>query len=149
MIGINVLHTTLTLTLKLEAWSSKLWSFEAWGEFNYKSVRSWEFTYLIDFRVYIAIALWTMMQNRVPTTLTSVYRLFLRASSAAVLHHARACTNLRRRWRPAFDKAAKVAKELQQPSSDTPDNWKTEKIEWLKVWNKRSKFNFASFSLCQ
>jgi len=89
-------------------------------------------------------ALWTIMQNRLPRTVTSVYRLFLRTSSAAVLHNVRACTNLRKRWRPSFDGVAKIVKELQQPPSDAPDNWKAEKIEWLKVWNERSKSSLES-----
>jgi hypothetical protein len=79
------------------------------------------------------------VQNRLPATLRSVYRLFLRASSAAVLNHGRACSNLRQRWRPAFDAAARVTKELQQASSEAPVGWKEQREQWLKLWNERSE----------
>jgi len=71
-----------------------------------------------------------------PGTLRSVYRLFLRASSASVLHHRVACANLRRLLRPTFDAAADVSRQIQVTP---PQNVKheAELRAWLDCWEKR------------
>jgi hypothetical protein len=77
---------------------------------------------------------------------TSVYRLLLRTCSAAVLHHRRSCLNLRKRWRPTFDAAARVTKALQQAPSDATDTWRAEREKWLRTWNARStRMSFSCF----
>lgn len=75
-------------------------------------------------------------QGRLPASFTSLYRLFLRTASAAVLHHRSARINLITRWRPAFDAAAKVTKELEHNSLNS-SRWKQERIDWLTIWNER------------
>ncbi len=72
-----------------------------------------------------------------PSRLTSLYRLTLRAASASVKHHAGATRNLRALYRPVFEDAAKVAKDLV---------WSTERSEelegkerWFVEWEKRSE----------
>lgn len=74
-----------------------------------------------------------------PPTFTTLYRLFLRTCSASVLHHPRATSNLRALWRPTFEDAVKVVKQLQE----FPDNSKKETnkklIHWLQVWERRSQ----------
>ncbi|KAN0081455.1 hypothetical protein V8E55_009079 [Tylopilus felleus] len=50
--------------------------------------------------------------NRLPPSFISLYRLFLRASSASVLHQNEARKQLRRLFRPVFDAAAQVVKDL-------------------------------------
>ena len=86
-------------------------------------------------------------QVRLPPSFTSLYRLFLRTSSAAVLHQRRAQINLRKRWRPVFDAGAKVTKELQNCNTDASDASVQEKIEWLRVWNDRSMCHSMSSEL--
>ncbi|KAF9237872.1 hypothetical protein BU15DRAFT_88562 [Melanogaster broomeanus] len=55
--------------------------------------------------------------GRLPPSFTSLYRLVLRATSASVLHHTGARKNFRKLWRPAFDAAAQVFRELQSCQS--------------------------------
>lgn len=50
--------------------------------------------------------------HRLPPSFISLYRLFLRASSASVLHQNEARKQLRRLFRPVFDAAAQVVKDL-------------------------------------
>ncbi|KAF9523855.1 hypothetical protein CPB83DRAFT_774777 [Crepidotus variabilis] len=71
------------------------------------------------------------------STLTSVYRLFLRTVSVSVLHQRSACLNLRRRWRPVFDAAAKVSLELQNVPAEAAQAYRLERLAWLVDWNKR------------
>ncbi|KAF8957341.1 hypothetical protein BDZ97DRAFT_112138 [Flammula alnicola] len=73
--------------------------------------------------------------NRLPASFRSLYRLFLRTSSAVVLHHPRASRNLRRRWRPVFDEAAKVTREVQHDSYSSERS--KDRVEWLKTWHSR------------
>ena len=77
-----------------------------------------------------------MAESRLPATFTSLYRLFLRASSASVLHHTVATRNLRRLWRPTFDGAATVAKRLHV-SQDVTERSRLR--DWLNTWEKRSE----------
>ncbi|TFK45018.1 hypothetical protein BDQ12DRAFT_673958 [Crucibulum laeve] len=72
--------------------------------------------------------------QRLPPAFTSLYRLFLRTSSASVLHHRKATRNLRTLYRPTFDAGAQVTKQLQNAT----DAISREKLErWLKIWNQR------------
>lgn len=80
------------------------------------------------------------IQTRLPATFRSVYRLFLRTSSATVLHHKQARRSLRERWRPVFDAGAKVIYELQDKPDDASDTWVREREEWLKNWDERSVY---------
>ncbi|KAF8507747.1 hypothetical protein JB92DRAFT_2958263 [Gautieria morchelliformis] len=71
---------------------------------------------------------------RLSSQLTSTYRLFLRATSAAVLHHPTATRNIRKLYRPIFDEAANVDVQVKT----TRDPQKTKLLEqWLVTWNKR------------
>ena len=79
-------------------------------------------------------------QCRLPASFTSLYRLFLRTASASVLHHRSARLNLITRWRPVFDAAAKVTKELEYSPQDSTSTWRQERIDWLKIWNERGRF---------
>jgi len=74
--------------------------------------------------------------TRLPASFTSLYRLFLRTASAAVLHHRSARINLITRWRPIFDAAARVTKELEY-SPQSSSVWRQARIDWLAVWNER------------
>ncbi|KAI9568911.1 hypothetical protein HD554DRAFT_687120 [Boletus coccyginus] len=51
--------------------------------------------------------------NKLPSSFTSLYRLFLRAGSASVLHQKAARKQLRWLFRPIFDVAARVVGDLQ------------------------------------
>ena len=79
--------------------------------------------------------------NRLPANFKSLYRLFLRTASASVLHHPRASRNLRRRWRPTFDDAARVTREVQREHIyyESESGNKKGGVEWLKLWHERSK----------
>ena len=83
------------------------------------------------------------LQNtqKLPPTFTSLYRLFLRTTSAAVLHHPNSKRNLRRLWRPIFNTAASVIDQIQQ---DSPERQKLE--HWFRIWNTRStKSTYSPF----
>ncbi|KAK1226595.1 hypothetical protein PQX77_010435 [Marasmius sp. AFHP31] len=72
--------------------------------------------------------------TRLPPTLTSVYRLFLRTASASVLHHRIATRNLRQLWRPVFEDAAQVVKKMGKAK----DGQERRDLEnWLGQWEKR------------
>jgi len=76
-----------------------------------------------------------MSKSKLPASLTSVYRLCLRASSASVLHHRVAAANLRRLLRPTFDAAANVTKQLQNGPSNTDEQAQLK--AWLNTWEER------------
>ncbi|KAF5365919.1 hypothetical protein D9758_006682 [Tetrapyrgos nigripes] len=76
-----------------------------------------------------------MSSSSLPASFTSLYRLFLRSTSASVLHHKLARRNLRNLWKPAFVEAAKAVKELQNPSTSSSTRGKLE--AWLDVWQRR------------
>ena len=82
------------------------------------------------------------MQGRLPASFTSLYRLFLRTASASVLHHKTARLNLITRWRPIFNAAAKVTKELEysSPQDNSSSTWRQERVDWLNIWNERGRF---------
>lgn len=79
-------------------------------------------------------------QARLSPTFTSLYRLFLRTTSASVLHHTAAKRNLRRLWRPTFDNAVQVTKRLENGPKDVTARKELE--IWLEVWNNRSQDPF-------
>jgi hypothetical protein len=75
--------------------------------------------------------------HRLPPSFTSLYRLFLRASSAAVLHHRVAARNIRTLWKPTFREAAVVIRRLQSPSLEAS---KREQFEgWRCQWELNSE----------
>jgi len=73
--------------------------------------------------------------HKLPPSFTSLYRLFLRASSAAVLHHRAATRNIRTLWRPTFREAAVVIRRLQSPSLGAS------KREHLEGWRCQWELN--------
>jgi len=77
--------------------------------------------------------------RKLPPSFTSLYRLFLRTSSAAVLHHGAATRYVRTLWKPTFREAAVVVHELQSPTLGTSEK------EQLEKWNSR----WESSSECQ
>jgi len=83
------------------------------------------------------------LQSGLPASFTSLYRLFLRTASASVLHHRSARLNLIARWRPIFDAAAKVTKELEYSPQDSTSTWRQERVDWLKIWNERVDHTLA------
>ncbi|KAJ7033407.1 hypothetical protein C8F04DRAFT_957651 [Mycena alexandri] len=70
-----------------------------------------------------------------PSHFTSLYRLFLRTSSASVLHQRKASPTVRKLWRPAFEDAAKVTTELQSTSLSPVRRYDLEL--WLQTWHRR------------
>ncbi|KAF9036943.1 hypothetical protein BDZ89DRAFT_451056 [Hymenopellis radicata] len=69
-----------------------------------------------------------------PATFTSLYRLALRTSSAAVLHTSYAVKPLRRIWRTPFENAARVIHKLEKnPSPEI----KADLQVWLTTWERR------------
>ena len=82
---------------------------------------------------------------QLPPEFKSLYRLFLRTASATVLHHPQATRNLRLLWRPAFDAAARVTNQYNDPRTDTAQ--RTLQGKWLKGWDQRSKFYAKTYVL--
>ena len=79
---------------------------------------------------------------RLSSQLKSTYRLFFRATSAAVLHHPTATRNIRKLYRPTFNEAAKVEMQVQ-----TSQDAQTSKMltQWLVKWNERGDSLLALF----
>lgn len=67
-----------------------------------------------------------------PFTFTGVYRLFLRATSASVLHHNVAKKQLRSLWRPHFREAAKILHTLQDRKLSAYE--RTRREGWMVKW---------------
>ena len=83
-----------------------------------------------------------MVGKPLPPSFTSVYRLFLRATSSSVLNHRSSTRRLRRLWRPTFSQAADVIRRLQSLSNTDKDAHVL--TDWLKVWQERgSSFDIA------
>ncbi|KAJ4468296.1 hypothetical protein J3R30DRAFT_1696558 [Lentinula aciculospora] len=77
-----------------------------------------------------------------PPSFTSLYRLFLRTSSASVLHQSLAVKNIRSLWRPIFADAAHVFKKLQaNPSDQALQNWLT---DWETRMDRTLSILYAS-----
>jgi hypothetical protein len=74
---------------------------------------------------------------KLPSSFTTLYRLFLRASSASVLHHRAATGYVRTLWKPTFREAAVVTLKLQSQTLETPEREKLEK--WRSRWELSSK----------
>jgi hypothetical protein len=74
----------------------------------------------------------TIPVHGLPRSITSLYRLFLRTSSAAVLHHRAATRYIRPLWRPTFREAAIVNRRLQVPTLGSSEKAQLER--WLCLW---------------
>lgn len=72
--------------------------------------------------------------HKLPSSFTSLYRLFLRASSTAVLHHRAATRHARTLWKPTFREAAVVIHRLQSPTLEISEKEKLEK--WRCLWER-------------
>lgn len=69
-----------------------------------------------------------------PPAFKSVYRLFLRATSASVLHKTWAVKSLRKLWKPIFVTAAVNVKKLESPEySAEHENLR----RWMLMWESR------------
>ncbi|KZV66709.1 hypothetical protein PENSPDRAFT_584914 [Peniophora sp. CONT] len=79
--------------------------------------------------------------SKLPSSLTSLYRIFLRASSASVLDQRTARKELRRLWRPNFESAAETARQLERP--DLTQTERARREEWLRVWEQRADNTLA------
>jgi hypothetical protein len=79
----------------------------------------------------------TLPAPRLPHSFTSLYRLFLRASSAAVLHHRAATRYIRPLWKPTFREAAVVVRRLQNPTLGSSEKAPLER--WLCLWELSSE----------
>ncbi|KAJ3749179.1 hypothetical protein DFH05DRAFT_1390683 [Lentinula detonsa] len=66
-----------------------------------------------------------------PSSFTSLYRLFLRTSSASVLHQSLAVRNIRALWRPIFSDAAHVIEKLQAKPCEREQELLR---NWLRNW---------------
>ncbi len=76
--------------------------------------------------------------HRLPPSFTSVYRLLLRTSSAAVLDHKAATRYVRTLWKPTFREAATVILRLQNPTLATAEKAQLER--WLCLWESSSVY---------
>ena len=74
--------------------------------------------------------------DRLPTSFTSLYRLFLRASSASVLHQNASRKQLRQLFRPVFDAAAQVVGDLQNNQLSPSERMRRE--HFLNTFQQRS-----------
>ena len=70
-----------------------------------------------------------------PPHFFSLYRLFLRSTTASVLSHTEATSTLRSIWRPVFVQAATVMRQLER---DRPSAEQREALtHWLTQWETR------------
>ncbi|VDC02835.1 unnamed protein product [Peniophora sp. CBMAI 1063] len=81
------------------------------------------------------------LESRLPPSLTSLYRLFLRAASASVLDQHTARKQLRRLWRPNFESAARIIRDLDR--ADTVPTERARLEEALRVWEQRADNTLA------
>lgn len=79
-----------------------------------------------------------------PPSLASLYRLFLRAASASVLDQRTARKELRKLWRPNFETAARIIRDIER--ADLAVAEKARRKEWLRVWEQRGACHVALFS---
>ncbi|KAI0333333.1 hypothetical protein GY45DRAFT_1272526 [Cubamyces sp. BRFM 1775] len=70
-----------------------------------------------------------------PPSFRSLYRLFLRATSASVLAHPKATNRLRRLWRPIFDEAARVIRQIDDDR--LPASQRNSLVRWYMRWERR------------
>ncbi|KAJ7198490.1 hypothetical protein GGX14DRAFT_181592 [Mycena pura] len=73
--------------------------------------------------------------SRLPSSFTSLYRLFLRTCAASVLQHTRTTKTLRKFWRPTFADAAHVTTRLQSSALSPAERNDLE--NWLHDWHLR------------
>jgi hypothetical protein len=85
----------------------------------------------------------TIPVRKLPPSFTSLYRLFLRTSSAAVLHHGVATRYVRTLWKPTFREAAVVVHKLQSPTLGTSERVKLER--WHSRWESTSECRVDTF----
>lgn len=78
-------------------------------------------------------------ERRLPASFRSLYRLFLRTSTASVLHHPVARVNLRQRWRPIFNQGAEMTLDVAYPPDTQSSEWVHSRLACLQEWNDRSK----------
>ncbi|KAG8220449.1 hypothetical protein J3R82DRAFT_3143, partial [Butyriboletus roseoflavus] len=74
--------------------------------------------------------------DRLPPSFTSLYRLFIRASSASVLHQNASRKQLRQLFRPVFDAAAQVVGDLQSNQLSRSERIRREYL--LNTFHQRS-----------
>jgi hypothetical protein len=95
----------------------------------------------------------TILAPKLPPSFTSLYRLFLRASSASVLHHRTATRHVQTLWKPTFREAAVVSLKLQSPTLGTSEKERLEKwrFRWelsselsRRLLRKQKEFDFCS-----
>ncbi|KAJ3907711.1 hypothetical protein F5879DRAFT_795164 [Lentinula edodes] len=80
-----------------------------------------------------------------PPYFTSLYRLFLRTSSASVLHQSSAVRNIRSLWRPVFTDAARVINKLQTNPSDLEKNSLQNRLkDWETQMDRTLSLLYAS-----
>lgn len=79
--------------------------------------------------------------HKLPPSFTSLYRLFLRASSASVLHHRVAARHVRKLWKPTFREAAIVTHKLQSPGLRASEKEQLER--WRCLWELSSEFQLG------
>lgn len=77
------------------------------------------------------------VHTMLPAELTSLYRIFLRATSAAVLNNGPGTRGLRRVYRPTFEAAARAI-QCAQDLESTSEEAQTVKL-WLDEFDKRGK----------
>ncbi|KAL4071346.1 hypothetical protein V8B97DRAFT_2023898 [Scleroderma yunnanense] len=70
-----------------------------------------------------------------PPPFKALYRLVLRASSASVLHKKTARRNLIKLWRPTFDSAVHVIRDLESSKLTPVERFRCEEL--LGTWQKR------------
>lgn len=80
-----------------------------------------------------------------PPAFTSLYRLFIRSTSTAVLDDPRSTKVLRSLYRPCFQQAAVVIRKLQH-SGDSPANEQERLRSWLTIWQNRVDHTLAFLS---
>jgi hypothetical protein len=81
---------------------------------------------------------------KLPASFTSLYRLFIRATPPAVLHHAAATRRLRRLYRPIFQEAALAIRKLED-QQNLSNGERRHLNDWLDEFDKRGECE-VSFS---
>jgi len=85
-----------------------------------------------------------MTFHRISPQLASLYRLFLRGTSVAVLNSNSAKKDIRILYRPIFEEAAQTEVRLSQESNPRA---RLHLEKWLRAWNKRGMFFVHMLSL--
>jgi len=70
--------------------------------------------------------------HKLSPSFTSLYRLFLRTSSASVLHHRTATRHIRALWKSTFREAAVIIHKLQSPTLGISEREQLER--WRCIW---------------